>query len=380
VTVDLAWDDGAARAWLAEFLGPAFRAGPPALRRADHRVAVRVSPGAHAALRRRSRSASLRGVEGFTFDGSFSRHRGWQDASGATWVHDESSDAFYGVGPGAREVDVVARRAGRATRLAAMRVVRELATSALLRAGRLPIHGAAFVVRGTAVVIGGRKRAGKTSLLVHALRCGAGFLGNDRVFADSGRRPRAAGMPTIVMLRDGTLERFPDLRAGFEAARYDRSRTIAECAPGVRRPVPRAGRGFDRPGISGAQLCRLLGARMHGAAPLGAILFPRVDRRARGIVLRRLSPVGAARALAGSLLKPSEPVRASALFTGAGRRPVLSAEAERRLRRRLAARVPAWTCRLGPNAYATDLLPLLERAGVTPSRSPRGLRRRTAGR
>jgi hypothetical protein len=355
--IEVLSQDAASLAWLAEFLAPAFGRTPT--RRPHHRVFFDVAPARYAALQRRLRSAPTREIEGFGFDGHFSRHASFGDEEGRTWAYDPAG-AFIGVDEAAREILVVARRDAPRARLALMRVVRELAVSAQLRAGLLPVHGAAFAARGGAVLICGPKRAGKSSLLVHALTCGGAFLSNDRVFVDASARPRATPMPTIVMLREGTLSLFPSLRRDFERARYDRSRTLAECAPGVARRTPRARPGFDRPGISPAQLCDLLGAPMRAAAPVRALLFPRIDPRARGLALHRLAPARARSRLARPLMKPSHPMRLAALFSPARRRESVPATAERDACHQLASRVPAFECRLGPQAYETDLLAALK--------------------
>jgi len=360
VAIDVLSDDAASLVWLAEFLGPAF--AKRASGRPDHRVTFGVAPALYAKLARRLRGARGRPLDGFGFDGRFSRHASVRDASGRTWVRDPYSAVFHGVDAAAREVLVAARHPGDRPRVALMRAVRELAVSALLRSGRLPIHGAAFVDRGGAVLICGPKRSGKTSLLVHALERGGAFLSNDRVFVDAARAATATPMPTIVMLRDGTLSRFPRLLADFERARYDRARTLRECEPGVARPEPLARRGFDRPGISPAQLCALLGAPVRASARVRAILFPRVDARARGLELRALPPAAARARLARSLMKASHPTRLSALFSPGRRRETLPARAEREACGRLAERVPAFECRLGAQAYRGDLLAALREA------------------
>lgn len=378
VTIDVLSDDAGALSWLAEFLGPAFRPGPPGRPKPSHRVVLETSGTRHATLVRRRASAPLQGLQGFTLDGSFSRHRGWRDADHTLWVDDPTYNTFYGVDAAARSLVVVANQKKSRPRLALMRVVRELATTALLGAGRLPVHGAAFAEGRGVVLICGPKKAGKTSLLVHALRSGAVFVSNDRVFVDVGQAT-ATAMPTIVMLRDGTLSRFPALQSAFERARFDRSRTIAECAPGMRRPVPRAGKGFDRPGMSAPQFCRLLGARMRGGGRVSAILFPRVDAHAEGVVLRRLPVNEAARALQKSLLAPSRPIRASGVFSPAGRRGTLPTRVASELCRGLAARVPAFEGRLGPDAYRADLRPLLRRALRATNGPPAPLPRRRRG-
>jgi hypothetical protein len=250
---------------------------------------------------------------------------------------------------------VVAERPDGYARVALLRVVRELFTVACHRAGLLPLHAAAFVTGGGAVLVCGAKRAGKTSVLVHALERGARFLSNDRVWIRLGDAPHALPMPTIVMLRDGTLERFPSLCGAFERERFDRSRTIAECAPDVERPAPRAGAGFDRPGISPAQLCALLGCEASPGAPLRALVFPEIDPEESGLSLARLPQESALPRLQVGLLKPCDPTRLSEIFAGRGGREPVDARVERSRCAELLRRVPAFACRLGPDAYSGDL-------------------------
>jgi len=369
LAVDVASADPALTAWLAEFLSPAFEVGVGD-RRADHRIEIVADPAEHDRLHVGLETAQLGCLEGFTFDGRFSLHRGWVDAEGRLWAHDERYDAFYGVwGTAASRVRLVLRGPGEDARIATLRTVRELATTAQLRAGRLPLHAAAFLHRSRAMLVCGPKRAGKTTLLVHALRGGAEFLSNDRVLIAPGQEPIARAMPTIVMLRDGTLRHFAGLTAAFEDAAFDRARTLDECAPGVPRPAPRASQDFDRPGISPAQLCRLLGVPMRGAAPVGGILLPVVDPRVRGTVLEPLSSARAARALADNLLAGSRPTRASRVFA-AGPRLEVDPQTEAKRCRLLAARVPAWTCRLGPDAYERDLRETLRDLPAMPPTDP----------
>ncbi len=364
LAIDVNADDPAALVWLAEFLGPAFAARPrrslPAgSDEAQHLVQFEMAPSEHARLGRALASAPLEGLEAFTWDGSFSRHRGWDDPDGRRWIHDEKHDVFIGVDPAARSIRVVAPGEGTFSRVALMRVVRELATTALLRSAKLPVHGAAFIHEDTAVLVCGPKRSGKTSLLIHALHCGAAFISNDRLFVDTEAPVVAQAMPTIVMLRDGSLAFFEELKKAVEEARFDRGRTIAECAPGIERPDPQSRPGFGRPGISPAQLCRLMGTSMRASAPVGMLLFPRIDPDADGVVLEPLA-AGPAREIMGrSLLKPSHPTRFSQFFAPGLAGEEIPAEVESRQCQNLVERVPAYDCRLGPNAFQGDLGPAL---------------------
>jgi hypothetical protein len=363
-TIDVGADEAATLAWLIEFLAPAFRVVPSDPSPADHLVLFETTSARHAKLRDALASASPEILEGFTYDGRFSRHPGWVSDDGRIWVRDERHDTFYGVDAGARSVSVVAGRRGPSPRLALMRVVRELATIALHRSARLPVHGAAFVHDGAAVLLCGPKRSGKTSLLIHALRCGGAFISNDRLFVSTGVPAAARSMPTIVMLRNDTLDMFEPLKEAYEGARFVHGRTIAECAPGVTRPEPRAARDFDRPGISPAQFCHLLGVSMQPAAPVGMILFPRVDESVDGMLIESLPAALAQQAMEESLLKPSHPTRHSQLFAPGSGGEEVPPEAEAERCRRLVEQVPVYACRLGPDAFQVDIDEALGRAGA----------------
>jgi hypothetical protein len=359
--VDVAADAAADLVWLAEFLGPAFDIGASDTGSADQRVRLTVSADAYARLSEARGRAPRDEIEGLGYDGRFSRHRYFADDEGRTWAHDERWHLFFGVDAGARSVVIVARCHDDHARVGLMRVVRELATAALTNRKRLPVHGAAFEMDGRAVLICGPKRAGKTTLLVHALRGGGAFLSNDRLFVDTAGPPHAQAMPTVVMLRNGTFDQHPGLEAALADRTFDRARTIAECAPGSVRSEPHTSAGYRRPGISPAQFCRLMGAPMRAHAPVGMVLFSRIDPTVAGLVIEPLDARTARSLMERSLLKPSRPTRHSPLFAPdlAGA-PVDPGEETERCRRLVEA-VPVRSCRLGPNAYRGNLLEALRR-------------------
>jgi hypothetical protein len=351
--IDVASDIPAALHWLAEFLEPAFTASAAPSGAVEARHTVYFETSGHDRLQRSLVAAPLSELEAFTFDGSFSRHRGWDDPDGTRWIHDKRFDTFLGVDLSGGSVRVVAKGDGCFARLALMRAVRELATSAQLAAGKLPVHGAAFVHEGVGVLACGPKRSGKTSLLLHALRCGASFVSNDRLFVDCEATATAEAMPTIVMLREGTLAFFDDLAGVLRDSRFDRARTLAECeAAAVPDPEERS---VQRRGISPAQLCHSTGAAMRASTPVGVLLFPRIDPAADGLVLEPMSDEAARETLGRSLLKPSHPTRCSPLFSPGRVGGETPAEVESRRCDALLARVPAYDCRMGPDAFWNDL-------------------------
>jgi hypothetical protein len=360
--IDVATDDAADHVWLAEFLAPAFVARAQDAVPADWRVRLTVSADRYAELCATLDRAPRDEIEGLGYDGSFSSHRCLSDEQGRTWAHDEHWFLFFGVDAAAGSVRVIACHRDDHARLGLMRVVRELATGALSSRGRLPVHCAAFEMDGKAVLICGPKHAGKTSLLVHALQSGGTFLSNDRVFVDTAGPPLAQPMPTIVMLREGTLDHHARLAAAFREARFDRSLTLAECAPGVPRPEPRVPASRKPLGISPAQLCRLTGAPMRGRTPVGLLLFPTIDPAVKGLVIEPLDPRTARSLMERSLMKPSHPTRHSPLFAPQLSGSPIDPGLETDRCRRLVEAVPARTCRLGPDAYRGNLLEALRRS------------------
>jgi len=347
--------------WLAEFFAPSFEVAECDANSPDHRVAFRADPERIARLVE-ARDTATDVLDAFTLDGRFTQNPTWTDEDGSTWVADEERDLFLRTTGDASRIDVVAGASEGPARILLMRVVRELAASAMVQAGCLPVHGAAIVVDDEVVLICGPKRAGKTTLLVHALHCGAAFAANDRVFVDGLDPAMARGMPTIIKLRSGTVDRFEGLRSRFETARYDWTRTLRSCAPGIDRPDGHIASGGRR-GISGAQLCRLADVRMERGGRVRAVLFPRIDASIRGLVVERRSPAASLDDMRGSLLKPSNPTRTSNVLTPRGESVTLSVERESELCRRLIEHVPVYTCRLGPDAYEHDLLGALADAG-----------------
>ena len=359
LAIDIIGDDPTALVWLAEFLGPAFVSqpldSPPAgAVAAQHSVQFEVAPAEHAGLHQALAGAPLEGVKVFTFDGSFSRHRGWDADDKRRWIHDTKEDTFYGIDPSGRSIRLVATGAGGFPRVSLMRVVRELATTALLHSGKLPVHGAAFVHDEISVLVCGPRRSGKTTLLLHALRCGAPFISNDRLFVTTESPIVAQAVPTIVMLRDGSLAFFEEMQRTMDEARFDRAYTVAECAMRIKRASPHRRPGSRR-GISPAQLCELAGGSMFPSARVGTLLFPRIDPETDGIVLEPLAAESAATLMNRSLLKASHPTSYSAFFAPGLIGERVAVEVELHRCRRLAEQVPAYVCSLGPNAFQTNI-------------------------
>lgn len=353
--LEITADDRAPLTWLAEFLSPAFSIVPDANDTGpQRRIRFSVDAAEHARLCARLDTAPLRDLEGLTYDGHFSLHRGWMDDDGRTWVFDDDADAFYGVDRDRVGIHVVVPRGESRERVALMRVVRELATTVGLRRGALPVHGAAVLCDGGVSLICGQKMSGKTSMLIHGLRSGGTFVSNDRVFLSTGP-VWASGMPTIVSLRNGALAFFDELRLAYDAARFDRGRTIDECAPGRERPAPRKAAHMDRPGLSGAQFCHLLNAPMLAGGPVRRFVFPRPDPTAPGMIFERLDRDDALALLRASLLKPGERVRGSQIFSIDDRREDIAEADEIARCLALLEAVPAYRCRLGPAAYETNL-------------------------
>jgi hypothetical protein len=262
----------------------------------------------------------------------------------------------------ARDIEVLAATELPGGRLAALRVVRELAGAHLMSLGELPIHGAAVADGAGVTLFPGTKHAGKSSLLLYALLAGGTrYVANDRTFVRLDcETPLVRGVPTIVTLREGTLALAPSLQRAILSGAWHYSATVAEGRAHQAAGTVPEGAGFRRPpGISPAQLAFLLGVECTPGGALARIVFPRIgDGRT---AVSRLSDEEAAALLidvglfAGgeyaSFLTGMPAVDRDALVAGARASPRVS-RASRAPRRRL---VSALDLRLGRDPLVLTL-------------------------
>jgi hypothetical protein len=107
---------------------------------------------------------------------------------------------------------------------------------------RQPVHAAAVMRGGTALLLAGPSGVGKSSLAYAALRAGLEVLSEDCVFLQEAPVPRAWGLPGFVHLDPDAVRWFPELR--------DVSARIRNAGE-LKLAVPSRGRvaGVERAGI-----------------------------------------------------------------------------------------------------------------------------------
>lgn len=267
--VDVESSSADAGRWLEEFLTPwmaTTRTGA-----ADVVVRFDSSLDAFAALRLQRATTPTRLVPCFALDRRVVTLPGWNDGD-AIVVADDEIDCGYRV---TRDrIDVVAPPDARRARIGLMRVVRERLTSVSASIETcLDLHAAAFDVGGRAVIVAGPRRAGKTSLLCHALASGrTGLIANDRVVVrlDGDEATTAHGVPTLVAIRPATLSSFPMLRIAPDERPALRHATEAEDDAAN---APASERDFS---LSPRQLAARLGAPCVAHTPISAVVFPEI--------------------------------------------------------------------------------------------------------
>lgn len=329
-------------AWLREFLGPWFEelerfeqiegsATPPLAAR------VELFLDDDAFLRQQEAGPHPGGeTQGaFALDGGMLRLPRWRGASPEDRVvFDEPLGVFHRVArDGATiRVHVTSATGNRRARIALLRTVRELVVSEVQAAGRALLHAAAVATPTGGALIAGPKRAGKTTLLVHALRAGAELVSNDRVVLVPGATGFVVrGMPTIVRIRPATLDSLPEaLRAPLANGRIDHLASRDEIARGLAPERPRPGRPRN---LSPAQLCDWLGARARRDVAPDRILLLRATE-SPGVAARELPTDAAAEALFACRF--GVPGERSELFAASPRSAVADPDAAMRACRELA--------------------------------------------
>jgi hypothetical protein len=370
IAVGVASPDPTHLAWLEEFLVPAFEKTDVGA--CDRWVVLDTDAARHATALARGAVSGKPAVACFAMDGAMISHPQWTGAEpGERTLFDEEYRAFYRIDGRTGHVQILAGGPPSLTRVAMMRVVRELAMTACLGHGGLLLHGAAFALGGLGVLLAGPKRAGKTTLLLHALQAtGAAFVANDRVFAWSADgRLVLRGMPTVVTIRPETLAMFPRVVARARAGAYWHGRTLAESHHSGERRLALSAAGAAT--LTPAQLCRVTRVAPLAEATAWRLVFPRVDPTIAGIRLERLALGAVAQRLRETVFSAGAPDRISEAFAPPGLQ--LAADALDRRARELARRVPGYDARLGTGAYgnvgaAAALVAELTGRGAPPRR------------
>ena len=296
--------------WLREFLAPSFDFACGGQAAWD--VTVEHDPVRCASLLSKGSSHEGETVECFTRDGHFLSFPLWEQRGQSRTVRDANCKLFYHVSLARKCVEILCEEANHLMRRAAARVIRELATGHCVRNGDIPIHGAAFARGGIAVLLAGPRRSGKTTQLTAELTHNrAQFIANDRVMLQrSAGGTIARGMPTVITLRGGTVELFPELARLQSDRQYHREFTLDEAQPAA---IPTDG----SMKLSQAQYGDLVGCTAVASGPLKEILFPVVVDNARRTTTQDVNGDEAARLLYDSLLQSDLPARHASLFSEA---------------------------------------------------------------
>ena len=346
-TVRVTSSEACTLAWLEEFVCPPFerRRGS----RPDARVRFDVSEARYAELARDGARAPTRQIPCFALDTRVVHHPARVEPDRTT-AFDAQFGCFYVVSPDGVEVVSQPRSGGRRSGL--MRVLREVATQRFRRESRvLELHAAALAAGKRGVLVAGPKRAGKTTLLLHALagtEPRARFVANDRVFVSVGEPPVVHGVPTIVSVRPETLAMLPRLLENVpDMARVSRlAASELGAALAAHGPHP----GGRRLRLSPPQLCRGLGVEAAASAPLSVGVFCEVAPDASGFEVARLGEKAARDALSACRYGAGAEGSRDTFFA----RVETPAPDEDALLGELAARVPFFSCRVGPDAYRRD--------------------------
>lgn len=345
--------------WLQEFLCPAFDAGECA--DPDWHVTLEFGTSRFTQQAQRGDTNELPMIDSFTLDGEFKRHEVWDQTPESIVLRLKGGDVFCEVARHQRKVTLYANSVTCRVRPVLMRILREIATRQAIHARHIPIHASVVAFEGQAVMLSGLRRAGKTSLMLHALADShADLVGNDRGFLHVTRAGiTVRGMPTILKIRADAMKRFPAVAERYHRQPYTYAETMQESRArfhAVRSVADDESR-LDSIRLTTAQLCEFMGARAMQQAPLAAIVFPYIDADVPALRIRPIGPEAAATKLfQEGLLRPSSPLRVPELFAEGSVQDVFEDKRLQDICRQVTSRTPCYTCGLGPQAYERPFL------------------------
>jgi hypothetical protein len=348
IEISIASDDAEDESWLEEFLCPPFAPAP----RATLTVEVRID--SRRSSRWLSQGPHRDGERGdlFSLDGRFDSYPRWSGEKDL--LCDQTHQIFFRW-PEPHRLEIVASNSTPRDkrRLALLRAVRELVSMQAQVRGHLALHASAIAWRGRGLAFLGPRRAGKTTTLLACLQVpGASLITNDRLYLDP-ERLTITGMPTVLSVREGTLERLPQLAARL-AAMGSFERRLGEEAG------ERAGP-HQRLYLGPHQLSQALQVTRIGEVSLGALVFLVLTPELSSTEIVTLGPGALSSALEQNLLWAGGPRnQLSPPYWPALEKPALSSEAVARWHR--SVRCQVW--KLGPGCLtkAEQIPPLLEQA------------------
>jgi len=267
-------------------------------------------------------------------------------AGGRLKVADSERSCFLTVSP--FEIDLLGDPRTRRWRFTAALVLLEIAATRM-RQTSLDLHSAAVEAVGRSILIVGPKDAGKTTLAFYLLRSGScRALANDRVFASAaGTAFVVHGVPTAVKIRQRTLVEFPELLRRLPAVErpylYSLDELTQASPCGERTELAELA-------LSPPQLLRQLEVDARASAPLGAIVFPRIQGDVDGGDVVPLSPAEVRAGIWANLYGNPSGRREPTVFEELDGGVIPPSPS---LVDRLSRAVPGYRVLLGPRAYAT---------------------------
>ena len=332
--------------WLSECLTPGFSVVAPG--HPQWQISRHIDDQAYRRLEKQGPNTSRPPVPFFSFDEQASEYSVWNDEH--LTIQDPEYQLFYRLWPEEKRVEVVAAVPRTSTRVALLRLVREISTQHLVRHDQIQFHAAALSLAGHGLMICGPKRAGKTSLTIHALsHPEASFISNDRAIVEVDPRSQllVSGMPTVIAIRPGTISLFPGLK--LSQIRHWRARMTLDEArqatePDEGQPTP------EKLNLNPHQFCDVLGTTAVDLAPLRTVIFPRVDTTREGIELRSLDQRAVLLALKQNLLPLVPSLLAVSMES------VANPQRAEVILHELAAQIQGYECILGEGAFVDDTL------------------------
>lgn len=279
---------------------------------------------------------------------------GWREGNRLVLV-DSPAGCFFMVD--GSSVELVVPVSSKHARIILLSTIREMIIGRLSGLHALvDLHAAGFCIGGQGVLLAGPRKAGKTTLLCHAITsAGADLLANDRILVHHDEEAYfVSGVPTMASIRKGTLELFPQLLAQDETLGGQAGEAL---------------NGSSELRLPPAKFASRLGARQLQKAQLRAILLPEILPDSEGIILKPLTAEEALLRLKlcryGVPEHREVPTLFGSLISG-GNTPVSTEEGMTHL----VSEVPVYRCQMGINAYDRPMAPVLNKVLGVEAGSP----------
>lgn len=234
-----------------------------------------------------------------------------------------------------------------------LRVIREVSYRSCENKGDIAYHAGGYTIGEKGVLVCGGAATGKTTVILEALKRGAGYLANDRIIISAcGQNYMMKYLPLSMRVGIGTIKYTPQISMRITTYPWKRKQEAAV----INYPyedtcvVGQLG-SSQKLEITSKEIQDILGVDLVESSHLKAIVFPSIDPNFSGMEVKKCDPIIAASHMMAQCMTPNDDNWPSPWLLARNKSDNELREKAEILTRELTRNVKSYIVRFGLDAY-----------------------------